>query len=154
MAAQRKRSSSLDHLNRDGYIYLSVLAARFGADIEKICAEHELVEAHYRVLWVLCLNGSTKPIPMGNIVDGVINKASDVTRLVDKLERLGFVVRSSSPVDKRKVHVKATATGRKVFAAITKNIKDVHYDQWGSLTESELTTLVKLLRKAMSGSHD
>lgn len=154
MAAQKKQSSLLDHLNRDAYIYLSVLSTRFGADIERICAEHQLTEAHYRVLWVLCLSETTKPIPMGDIVDGVINKASDVTRLVDKLERLKLVARSSSPVDKRRVLVKATASGRKVFTQITTAIKAVHYDQWRGLSQSELSTLVSLLNKAMVGSYE
>lgn len=154
MAAKKKPSTLLDHLNRDAYIFLSVLSTRFGADIERICAQHELTEAHYRVLWVLCLSDSKEPLLMGDIVDGVINKASDVTRLVDKLERLKFVARSSSPVDKRRVLVKATAAGRKVFTQITTAIKAVHYEQWKGLTSSELATLVELLNKAMVGSSE
>ena len=91
---------------------------------------------------------------MGDIVDGVINKASDVTRLVDKLERLNLVARSSSSVDKRRVLVEPTAAGRKVFTQITKSIKTVHYEQWKGLTSSELATLVELLNKAMVGSYE
>lgn len=148
MAGARRRSEANDHLNRDAYIYLSILAGRFGSDIERICAAHELTEAHYRVLWVLCLTESRDPLAMGDIVDGVVNKASDVTRLVDKLERLGHVVRSASSTDRRRVMVKATASGRRVFAAITRQVKDVHYDQWAGLDNVELRTLVHLLKKA------
>ena len=153
MPGKRRPTEANDHLNRDGYIYLSILAGRFGADIERICSAHDLTEAHYRVLWVLCLSGSRAPLAMGDIVDGVINKASDMTRLVDKLERLGHVVRSTSPFDKRRVLVKATASGRRVFAAITRDVKDVHYAQWSSLDADEMRTLVALLRKAMQGAY-
>ncbi len=91
---------------------------------------------------------------MGEIVDGVINKASDVTRLVDKLVRLGLVARSTSPLDKRRVLVKATPAGRRVFAKVTDRIKAVHYSQWNGLSADELETLVRLMRKALKASHD
>lgn len=151
MPSARRHSEANDHLNRDAYICLSILATRFGADIERICAAHDLTEAHYRVLWVLCLSGSRAPLAMGDIVDGVVNKASDMTRLVDKLERLGHVERSASPDDRRRVMVRATASGRRVFSAITARIKAVHYDQWAGLDAEEMRTLVRLLQKA--GQH-
>lgn len=150
MSTRRRPSVAGDHLNRDAYIFLSILAGEFAADIEKVCAERELTEGHYRVLWVLCLSGDT-PVPMGTVIDGVINKASDTTRLVDKLVRLGMVTRSPSPTDRRSVLVGPTALGRRTFAALTERIKAVHYDQWGSLSADEMRTLISLLRKARLG---
>ncbi|MEY2626404.1 MAG: putative HTH-type transcriptional regulator YusO [Actinomycetota bacterium] len=152
MASRKLPTEHLDRLNRDGYIFLNLLAAKFGADIDRICSEYELNEGHYRVLWVLCLAEKKDPLAMGDIVDGVINKASDITRLVDKLVRLGLVERSASPEDKRKVLVKATPEGRRVFAKVTAKIKAIHYDQWKGLNKNELTTLVELLKKALSAT--
>ena len=150
--ATKKPSAHLDHLNRDGYIYLSVLSTKFGADIERICAEHDLTEGHYRILWVLCLRENNKPVPMGDIVDGVINKAADITRLVDKLVRLGHVQRSSSPEDKRRVMVRASASGRRTFTRITNDVKAIHYKQWNGLSTDELSQLVTLMKKALAGT--
>ena len=151
MSTSRRVTEANDHLNRDGYIYLSILTARLSADIERLCAQHDLTEAHYRVLWVLCLSDSSRPLHMGDIVDGVVNKASDVTRLVDKLERLGHVSRRSSPDDRRRVLVSVTPLGKRVFANLTKDIKTIHYHQWAGLDTDELQSLVKLLRKALRG---
>ena len=152
MRPRRRPTAAGDHLNRDAYIYLSVLSGQFSADIERICAERELTEGHYRVLWVLCLSGEGS-LPMGSIIDGVINKASDTTRLVDKLERLGMVTRRPSPLDRRSVLVRPTARGRRTFAALTERIKAVHYEQWGALSTAEMRTLISLLRKARLGSN-
>lgn len=154
MAAKRRPSKQNDHLNRDGYIYLSVLSSKFSNQIEQVCAEFGLTEAHYRVLWVLCLSDSTNAMTMGDIVDGVINKASDVTRLVDKLVRLGLVNRTNAHDDRRRVLVKPTAQGRRVFEKITKGIKATHYEQWNGLSTSELSTLVDLMQKAYRGSRE
>lgn len=152
MSTRRRPSVTGDHLNRDAYIYLSVLSGQFAADIERICAEHGLTEGHYRVLWVLCLSGE-RSLPMGSIIDGVINKASDTTRLVDKLQRLGMVTRRASAHDRRLVLVSATALGRRTFSSLTESIKSAHYEQWAGLTTDELRTLIALLRKARMGSN-
>ena len=152
MSTRRRPSAAGDHLNRDAYIYLSVLAGEFGADIERVCAEHGITEGHYRVLWVLCLS-TERALPMGSIIDGVINKASDTTRLVDKLQRLGMVTRAPSPLDRRSVLVSPTALGRRTFAALTERIKAVHYEQWGTLSTEEMKTLIALFKKARMGSN-
>jgi len=151
MSARRRPSAAGDHLNRDAYIYLSVLSGQFAADIERICAERELTEGHYRVLWVLCLSAEDS-LPMRSIVDGVINKAADITRLVDKLARLGMVTRRPSESDGRSVLVSPTSLGRRTFAALTERIKAVHYDQWGGLSADEMRSLIALLKKARLGS--
>ena len=152
MSTRRRPSAAGDHLNRDAYIYLSLLSGQFAADIERICAEHGLTEGHYRVLWVLCLSAE-RSLPMGSIIDGVINKASDTTRLVDKLQRLGMVTRRPSVHDRRSVLVSATSLGRRTFTALTESIKAAHYEQWGGLTTGEMQTLIALLRKARMGSN-
>lgn len=151
MSTRRRPSAAGDHLNRDAYIYLSVLSGRFASDIEQICAERKLTEGHYRVLWVLCLSDEDS-LPMRSIVDGVINKAADITRLVDKLERLGMVTRRPSTSDGRSVLVSPTPLGRRTFAFLTERIKAVHYEQWGALSTDEMRSLIALLQKARLGS--
>lgn len=148
----KKPSRKNDHLNRDSYIYLSILSSLFSSDVERVCGEFGLTEGHYRVLWVLCLSDQSQPLAMGDIIDGVVNKASDVTRLVDKLEKLELVIRQSSPKDRRRVIVTATAKGRRVFARLTENIKALHYEQWAGLSAEELAALIALLQKALHGA--
>ena len=142
---------STDDLNRDVYIFTNLVATRFAADVERLCREEELTEAHYRILWVLCLSGSRSGLTMGEIVDGLVNKAADATRLVDKLERQGLVTRVPSESDRRKVIVTVSAAGRRVFSRLTPKIKNLHIGQMEGLSSPEKLQLVSLLNKALWG---
>ena len=88
---------------------------------------------------------------MGEIADGLVNRASDLTRLVDKMERQGLVRRKPDPADRRRMIVNATAAGRRVFGRLTPRIKELHVDQMAGLTEREKSDLVTLLNKALWG---
>lgn len=144
-------TKTTDNLNRDVYIFLNLVAARFSTDIDRLCREEDITEAHYRILWVLCLSESKNGLTMGEIVDGLVNKASDATRLVDKLERQGLVKRTLSQTDKRKVMVSVSASGRRVFSRLTPKIKKAHIEQMKGLSTAEKRQLVTLLNKALWG---
>lgn len=140
-----------DDLNRDVYIFLNLVATRLSSDVERLCREENLTEAHYRILWVLCLADAADGMTMGDIVDGLVNKASDVTRLVDKLEHQGLVKRSPSKDDRRRMIVKLTPAGRRVFARLTPRIKNLHVAQMAGLTEKDKRSLASLLNAALWG---
>ena len=74
-------------------------------------------------LFVLCLSDEPDAgMPIGAVADGLLNRASDTTRLVDRLERAGLAERFPNPADRRGVLVRATAEGRAVFEAMTPDI--------------------------------
>ena len=147
----RTARNGTDDLNRDVYIFLNLVAARFASDVDRLCREEDMTEAHYRILWVLCLADANEGMTMGEIVDGLVNKASDATRLVDKLERQGLVKRSQSKDDRRRMIVKVTAAGRRVFARLTPRIKELHVEQMAGLTEADKRSLTSLLNAALWG---
>lgn len=147
--ATKKSETTRDHLNRDAYIYLNLTSSVLGADIERLCQQVELTEAHFRVLWVLCRMTGPQGRPMGEIADGLINRAADVTRLMDKLESLGMVSRERASDDRRRVIVSATTHGRKVFERLAVGIRHLHDDQWSELTISEQRQLISLLKKVL-----
>ena len=149
VATKKSADSAIERLNRDAYILLSVLTSQLSADIERLCKEVELTEAHFRVLWAVCQSSSVDGIAMGEIADGLINRAADLTRLVDKLVKLKYVERVQSPDDRRKMIVHVTNNGRKVFNKIAASVKDLHIEQWDGLTQSELRELKRLLNKAL-----
>lgn len=149
VATKKSADSAIERLNRDAYILLSVLTSQLSADIERLCKEVDLTEAHFRVLWAVCQSSSVDGIAMGEIADGLINRAADLTRLVDKLVKLKYVERVQSPSDRRKMIVHVTANGRKVFNKLAASVKDLHVDQWNGLNQSELRELKRLLNKAL-----
>jgi MarR family transcriptional regulator, organic hydroperoxide resistance regulator len=141
------RSSRREALERDAFVMTTLLADRLSHEIGAVCRSEGISEQQYRVLWVLCLSSSDEGLPLGAISDGLITRASDVSRLVDRLERAGLVERRSSETDRRVVLVSATTTGGAVFERVTKGIKALHAEQWGSLDDDHLRELLGLLNE-------
>ena len=113
MSPAQKREPELDRLGRDSFISLFLTANRMTDEVEAVCKEEGLTMSHYTVLWVVCLGTSEHPegVPMRMIADGVLTRAGDVTRLVDRLTRDGFVDREPSEADRRVVLVRRRAPG-------------------------------------------
>ena len=86
---------------------------------------------------------------MGAVADGLLNRAADATRLIDRLERAGLAERLRNPNDRRRVLVRATAEGRRVFAAVTPKLQEYHRRQWSNRPRAEVDTLNQLLLKAL-----
>lgn len=137
---------------RNIHLNVLLLANRSLDELEAICRTVDLTHAQYVALFVLCLDDDHDAgIPIGAVADGLLNRASDTTRLVDRLERAGLAERVPNPADRRGVLVRATAKGRATFAEITPQIDGLHERQWTSLNATEQRDLDRLLLKALWG---
>ena len=137
-------------LARDVHVDLLLLANRSLEQLEEICRAEGLTHSQYVALWVLCLaDDPDTGVPVSAVADGLLNRASDTTRLVDRLERSGLAERLPNPADRRGVLVRVTPEGRDRFAAVTPRIQAFHAGQWEHLTGAEVTELRRLLGKAL-----
>ena len=138
---------------RDAHVNTLLLANRSLDTLDALCQAHGITHAQYVALWTLCLvDDPDAGVPIGTVADGLLNRASDTTRLVDRLERAGLVERLPNPADRRSVLVRATARGREAFAAVTPELQEFHRRQWSHLAPAELDALNALLLKALWGA--
>ena len=138
---------------RDVHINVLLLANRSLEQLEEICRGEGVTHSQYVALWTLCLaDDPDAGVPLGSVADGLLNRASDTTRLIDRLERAGLAERLPNPADRRGVLVRATEEGRRRFAALTPRIQEFHAGQWSNLTGREVEDLRKLLAKALWGA--
>jgi len=149
-----QREDLIDRLGRDAFISTFVASNRFNDDIEQLCRAEGISHAQYTALWVLCLADAPDGLPMGALVDGLLHRKADATRLVNILLEGGYVTREPSPSDRRVVLVKPTLSGQKLFERLTGEIKALHRRQWAALDTNELRQLIYLLNKALwAGKH-
>jgi DNA-binding MarR family transcriptional regulator len=138
---------------RGVHLNVLLLADRNMEALEAICQEHGITHQQYVALWTLCLADDTDAgIPVGAVADGLLNRASDVTRLIDRLARAGLAERLPNPSDRRSVLVRATPAGRRTFDSVTPDLQEFHRRQWSNLSRVEIDDLNQLLAKAMWGS--
>jgi DNA-binding MarR family transcriptional regulator len=149
MAKTTEREALIDRLGRDAFITTFIVSNRFTEDLEQCCRAEGISHALYVALWVLCLADAPDGLPMGALADGLLTRAADTTRLVDRLVKQRLASRKPSKADRRVVLVNATSQGRELFERLTAEIKALHRRQWASLTNHELREVTGLLNKAL-----
>ena len=143
-----------DWVGRETYLLVELLSQRLAAELEAVCQAQGLTAAQYPVLWVVCLHSDKEGIPLGSISDGLVTHASDVSRLVTRLEAAGLLERARSQGDRRVVRVRPTARGQTLFEHTTNEVKALHRRQFSNLSEENLEQLHALLNRAFwSGVH-
>ncbi|MHC4224994.1 MAG: MarR family winged helix-turn-helix transcriptional regulator [Planctomycetota bacterium] len=100
----------------------------------------------YNVLRIL-RGARPKGLRCGTISERMVTRVPDVTRLVDRLEGLGFVRRERAEGDRRVVEVSITKRGLEVLAELDEPLVDAHRRQFGSLARAEIAQLRRLLDK-------
>ena len=122
--------------------------------LDEICQAAGITHQQYVALWTLCLTDDPDAgLPIGAVADGLLNRASDTTRLIDRLEKAGLAERLVNPSDRRSVLVRATPAGHRAFAAVTPKLQEFHRLQWSNLSAAEVDTLHGLLAKALWGDN-
>ena len=120
ITARKLREPRAVRLGRSVHLNVLLLANRSLEQLEEICREAGLTHPQYVALWTLCLaDDPDAGLPIGAVADGLLNRASDTTRLIDRLERAGLAERLPNPADRRGVLVRATEEGKAAFAAVT-----------------------------------
>jgi DNA-binding MarR family transcriptional regulator len=137
---------------REVHVNVLLLANRSLDRLEEICRGEGVTHAQYVALWSLCLSDDRdRGIPVSAVADGLLNRYSDATRLIDRLEKAGLAERLPNPADRRGVLVRATAAGRERFEALTPQVQRFHATQWSNLDTGEVDRLRVLLAKALWG---
>ncbi|MDO8363146.1 MAG: MarR family transcriptional regulator [Actinomycetota bacterium] len=150
--ARALREPKVVRVGREVHVNILLLANRSYDALDEICRRAGITHQQYVALWALCLADEPEVgIPSGAIADGSLNRASDVTRLVDRLVRAGLAERLPNPTDRRSILVRATAQGRRVFDTVTPELQHFHRREWSKLTAAETEALNSLLTKALRG---
>ena len=115
--------------------------------VHKLLKGHQLSSPLYNILRILRGVG-TDGLPCSKIGERMVSREPDVTRLVDRLEKHGWVKRERSTTDRRVVTVKVTTAGKKLVAKLDEPMKNLHRSTLGHLTKKEMADLNRLLVKA------
>lgn len=106
---------------------------------------YKINEQHYNILRILKGRYPSSATPK-EIKAVLINKKGDLTRLLDKLEKMNWIFRSTNPNCRRSVDVYITAEGLKNLGLLMDlNIGGEDYSL--NLTSSEALELNRLLDK-------
>jgi len=129
-----------------GLINLIFTAKQLNNRFSSVLKMHKIREAQYNVLRILRGNRQSPTSSIGYIKERMLDRNSDVSRIVDKLYGLQFVDRKECPNDRRQKEVSITKKGLKLLSKMDDSEKQV--DTFlKNLNEEEIRTLNKMLDK-------
>jgi DNA-binding MarR family transcriptional regulator len=148
--ARELREPKAIRVGREVHVKVLLLANRSYLELDEICQRAGITHQQYVALWALCLaDDPGAGIPTGAVADGSLNRASDATRLVDRMVRAGLAERIPHEHDRRSVLVRATAEGRRIFEQVTPDLQQFHRREWSNLSTAEVDMLNSLLSRAL-----
>jgi DNA-binding MarR family transcriptional regulator len=117
--------------------------------------EHDLAEklkpfgltpTQYNVLRIL--RGTPEGLCRNAVGERLVTRVPDVTRLLDRMERMGLIQRNRSGEDRRFVSTSITDKGLKLVDKLDREICSIHARQLGHLGDKKARDLIKLLTEA------
>lgn len=111
-----------------------------------ILKNHGLTVTQYRVLVVLRGAGS-RGASNSAIREPMIKLKPDVTRLLDRMERRGWVWRERSFKDRRSVRTVITADGLMMLSGLDDIIRDQNLRPFSAMSVAEIQQLIASLEK-------
>ena len=106
-------------------------------------------EAHFNLLWIL--QNSERPLTQNDLGRKLLVDKSNVTNLVDRLEKDGLIKRNSVESDRRRYHITLTAKGRELIGRTGKTYMNTVQKVMSPLTAKESKTLAELTQKLRRG---
>ncbi len=107
--------------------------------------QYDLSPQQFNILRIL-RGQHPNPASVNLLIERMLDKMSNASRLVDKLDAKGLVERRKCAADKRQVDVAITKKGMKLLEQIDKEIGNLD-NMVGSLSKQEAKTMNELLDK-------
>lgn len=139
-----KQTRPFASLEQEAYLSLG----RTWALLEHATAEalkpHGITPTQYNVLRILRGAGE-KGLCRNEVMERMIARVPDATRLLDRMEAAGLIARERSREDRRFVTTRITEEGLGLLAALDDAVVELHRRQFATLDGEALRGLIDLL---------
>jgi DNA-binding MarR family transcriptional regulator len=106
-----------------------------------------LSASQYNVLRIL-RGAEAEGLACREVAERMVTRDPDITRLLDRLEARGLVIRARDRADRRVITVRITPEGLRLLQALEAPVAELPRRQLGHLDEAQLRTLIELLQAA------
>ena len=122
------------------------VASRLEGELNRVFRPYDLTTATFSILSIL-ERVNPEGLSCGDVAGQLIAEVPDMTRLLDRLERLEYVLRERSALDRRMVKVRLTERGLEAVRNLKGAVQRCHKDQFRVLSPERLEELRGLIRE-------
>lgn len=146
MSKRLKPAASTVPLEDRAFVALLQTADSLGLEAEQLIRTTGLTSAQYNVLRIL-RGAEPHGLPCSGIGDRMISHDSDITRLLDRMEKRNLVARERQTDDRRVIKTRITKQGLDLLKALDQPVHELHHRQFQHLPAARLKTLFELLEQ-------
>ena len=157
IAGELGKRCAFDSPEEEAYLNLVRTADRLSRQVDCLLKSRGLSQPLYNCVRILvgaertaaaCDRTTFHGLTITEIGDRLVAHAPDVTRLADRLEKLGLAERRRCDEDRRSVRLFPTGKGREAVDELAGPVRDLHRQQLGHLGGDRLAGLSELLLAA------
>lgn len=141
------KRGKFDSAEQEAFLNLVRTQAILIGDAERFFKPFGVSMATYNVLRIL-RGHHPKPRTCSQVGSDLVAQVPDVTRLIDRLEELGFATRERTREDRRVVLIGISQSGLALLEQLDPLVLEFHRQQLGHMTETSLSHLSSLLAEA------
>lgn len=140
---KRVKQARFNHPAQEALINLLIAASYIRELLDSACSQFGITHGQYNVLRIL-RGANPNGYARNEIAERMVEKAPDVTRLVDRLEEQGLVKRERSDEDRRQSITRITQKGLDLLKQVDAQVKQVHEHFRGKLSIKDCEQLSQL----------
>lgn len=145
-----RQKKPFESTKQEAYISLQRTADLVSRPVERIFARWNLTPEQYNVLRIL-RGSEPEGLPTLEIGYRMITRASNVTRIIDRLEAKGLAIRKRDTGDRRVVNIRISAQGQKLLKEMQPHVQGGVNQSMSGLTDQEAQRFCMLLEKIRGG---
>ena len=147
LQSELKSTKPFSTIEQEAMLSLARTAALLDHDMIEVLRPYRLTPTQYNALRILRGAGA-QGLCRNEVRDRLVARVPDATRLLDRLEETGLVVRGREGDDRRFVRARITRRGLDLLARLDQVVIDLHRRQLAHLGRRKLRALVDLLAQA------
>lgn len=147
-----KKKHAFDSPEQEAYLNLARTHAELTGPFVALFKRHGLSPASYNVLRILrgvrdYPEQGEDALPCAEIVERMVTRVPDLTRLIDRLVEKKLVQRRRAEDDRRVVRIRISTAGMNLLKKLDAPVGDLHRQVLSALTDAEVEQLSRLLEK-------
>jgi DNA-binding MarR family transcriptional regulator len=150
MSSRRKDFCSAEPLADHVFVALLKATDALALQADQLLRGSGLSGTQYNVLRIL-RGAEPQGLACRAIGDRMISHDPDITRLLDRMEKLHLITRERQTNDRRVVKTRITAAGLAALKVLDQPVHEMHQQQFAHMSAAQLKTLSRLLEKLQSG---
>jgi DNA-binding MarR family transcriptional regulator len=145
-----KQKKPFRSLQQEAYLSVVRTSTALTDGMEDLLKPRGISATQYNVLRILRGSGSDG-LCRNALRDRMLTRMPDMTRLLDRMEEAGLVVRVREGEDRRMVMTRITQKGRQLLEDLDAPVMALHRKQMAGLTDVQLRSLSDLLTLVRDG---